>query len=255
MDKNTLSYWFPKIKAAGLPVPETIILQMSEAAWDGVRNGIDGENVTDAELTACSLFFAEIDSAAQRIGYPVFLRTGHTSGKHSWENTCYLKSEADIPRHVAEIALYSEMAGIIGLPWREWTVREMLPVKPYGMCPRYGNMPVVKEFRFFVDDGIIRCWHPYWPKDALDDGGATDIDYAMLCYMTNEPELRALAEAAGRAAPGRWSIDLLETERGWYITDMAESKLSYHDESCPHRQDQRRFRLEDWRADEVIKDV
>ena len=36
-----------------------------------------------------------------------------------------------------------------------------------------------------------------------------------------------LASQAGKACGGQWSVDLLETDRGWYITDMAEAVKSY----------------------------
>ena len=44
-----------------------------------------------------------------------------------------------------------------------------------------------------------------------------------------EHKLTDLANAAGRAAGGAWSIDLLETRRGWMVTDMAEAANSWHD--------------------------
>jgi len=40
-------------------------------------------------------------------------------------------------------------------------------------------------------------------------------------------ELHELASQAGKACGGQWSVDLLETDRGWYITDMAEAVKSY----------------------------
>ena len=47
-------------------------------------------------------------------------------------------------------------------------------------------------------------------------------------------ELRNLASAAGKAVGGEWSVDILETRRGWYITDMAEAYKSWHWEGCPN---------------------
>ena len=47
-------------------------------------------------------------------------------------------------------------------------------------------------------------------------------------------ELRNLASAAGKAVGGEWSVDILETRRGWYITDMAEAYKSWHWKDCPN---------------------
>ena len=104
------------------------------------------------------------------------------------------------------------------VPWDTWAVREFLPTLPLGVCPRYGGMPICREFRFFVVDGETRCRHPYWPRHALDDGGvAADLDYDALCRLDGgtKRQLTDLANAAGRAVGGAWSVDILETRRGW----------------------------------------
>jgi hypothetical protein len=50
-----------------------------------------------------------------------------------------------------------------------------------------------------------------------------------------EREVTDLANAAGRAVGGVWSIDLLETQRGWMVTDMAEAEKSWHEwPDCPN---------------------
>ena len=39
-------------------------------------------------------------AAAKEMGEPFFLRTDHTSAKHSWEETCFVKSTSDLMQHV-----------------------------------------------------------------------------------------------------------------------------------------------------------
>jgi hypothetical protein len=232
---SRLSYWFPKLEAAGLPVPKTIIVPMHREAQRNVWAALDGKHGTAEQGAASLQFVSDLRGAADSIGFPCFLRTDHTSGKHGWENTCFLPAAESIPSHILAIAEYSAMAGIMGLPFDVWVVRELLPTKPFGVCPNYGNMPICKEFRFFVEDGLVRCHHPYWPLGALEQGGANpDLDYELLCWMGNTAELYVLASAAGKAVGGRWSVDLLETEKGWFITDMAEAEKSFHWERCPH---------------------
>jgi hypothetical protein len=98
-------------------------------------------------------------------------------------------------------------------------------------------MPVVREFRFFVSDGKVRCGHEYWPLEVLREGGISDPEgvYATLCRinsMSEMAELAAWAGKAGAAVPGYWSIDILETERGWMVTDMAQGDQSFHMPGC-----------------------
>ncbi len=230
MDKTALSYWFPIIEAAGLPVPKTIILKMPEEAQKEIWAMFDGI----APDGVANPFFAEIDEAAKQFGYPCFLRTDMTSGKHFWEDTCLLMSIDDIPNHVFRIAEFSEMADVFGLDWTTWVVRELLPTMPLGVCSKYGNMPICREFRYFVEDGEVKCHHPYWPLWTLEQGKPNqEIDYESFCRVENEAELAGIASRAGKAVGGSWSVDLLETKRGWYLTDMAEASKSYHWPECP----------------------
>jgi hypothetical protein len=228
--KTDLSYWFPLIEVAGIPVPKTKIISITESAKKMIWGLFDGQDVG----TFDDPFFQQIKEAATEMGFPCFLRTDDTSGKHSWKETCFLPNAEAIPAHVAAIAEFSECADMLGLPWDTWAVREMLPTMPYGNCPSYGNMPVCKEFRFFVKDGKVTCWHPYWPLSALRDGGwaGEDISYNELCHLHNENELILLAERTGAVLGDAWSIDILETERGWFVTDLAEAHKSYHWEGC-----------------------
>jgi hypothetical protein len=232
IDKTALSYWFPKLQSAGLPVPVTTLLAMPVAAQESIWAAFDGK---DVNVEAVKEFFGQLGVAAAKIGFPCFLRTDHTSGKHSWNRTCFLTSVDDIPQHVFDLAEYSEIVDLIGLPWDTWVVREFLPTIPLGTCKRYGGMPICREFRFFVDGGSVRCWHPYWPPEAMQQGEASEgLDYEALCRMDNEVELSTIAAAAGKAVGGSWSVDILETKRGWMVTDMAEANKSYHWKGCPH---------------------
>ncbi len=231
-DLTELSYWFPIIEAAGLPVPKTILVDIDEPAFEAMIGAFDGTDVGDTKP-----FFNRIAAAAGEIGYPCFLRTDHTSAKHDWKDSCYLTDPGQIGQHVFQIVEYSEMASLIGLPWNRWAVREFLPTIPLGVCPSYGDMPICREFRFFVRDGKVVCHHPYWPQFSLEQGGAVfneKFDKSVFYTLAGIELaiLTAYAEKAGAALGGSWSIDFLETEKGWYLTDMAVASRSYHWPEC-----------------------
>lgn len=232
-NKTCMSYWFPKIEAAGLPVPKTMLLTLPDDMARDIWSVFDG----DEPSGLAEPFFAEIARAAESVGYPCFLRTGLTSGKHEWKRCCYLTKPEDIKQHVVNLIEFSELCDMMGLPSDVWAVREFLPTMPVGVCPYYGDMPICREFRFFVNDGALKCWHGYWPKFALERGGAVyqsrDFDYEAFCRPDDLAALTAVACAAGRAVGGgAWSVDLLETRRGWVLTDMAEADRSWHWEGC-----------------------
>jgi hypothetical protein len=244
-DRNCLSYWFPKLEAAGLPVPKTVIVP-----WPGEPGGLadilDGKTPEGFEAFIDTLHAASCLVATN--GQPYFLRTGLTSGKHSWKRTCSMvRDPLDMPqlkRHVCALVEFSHMADIMGLAHDIWVVREMLPVSPIAVLPLYGNMPLVKEIRGFVRDGMIECWHPYWPPDSIQQGfGCDEDEIAELSDVIHEAttfdaaELDAALALLRRAAvvfadDGEWSIDVFKTRNGWYVTDMAEAARSWHWPDC-----------------------
>ena len=232
-DRNALSFWFPKLAAAGLPVPRTVLVHMTDEAESEAWQMFDGKKPG----AAFERFVSALRSAGDEVGYPCFLRSDHTSAKHGWNLACFVQSPDRIGDHAFQIAYFSECNAFMGeLPWRDWAVREFLPTLPLAICPHYNNMPVCREFRFFVNDGIIQCWHPYWPQESLARGGvgpnAIPALLEKLWQMDDLDMLSMLASAAGQACGGAWSVDLLETKRGWYVTDMAEALRSWHWPDC-----------------------
>lgn len=245
-DRSCLSNWFPRLLAANIPVPRTTIIDAGED-WHFLAGVVD-ETDNEQSLILFRKVCGQIAEAATQIGFPCFLRTGQGSGKHQWKNTCYLADAASIPNHVAALIEWSEMVDMLGLPYRFWCVREMLPVEPVAILDAYGDMPLVPEVRYFVEDGEICCKHYYWPAGAVAEGfrcEPADFAYILLrsrCFDIDQP-IRATDELARRVAvsfkgDGAWSVDILQTKRGFYVTDMADAGRSFHWPGCHN---QKRF--------------
>ena len=248
-DKNCLSYWFVKIEAAGLPVPKTRIVR-AEMDLMPLLDGKEPEGFQD--------FMEDLWAALAEIGYPAFLRTGHTSAKHEWRDTCYVTSSSQLPTHVCNLVEWSNIESMMGLPTDVWAVREMLPTKP--LFTAFNGMPICREFRLFVDGPQVVCRHAYWPRGSLIKGfplkprrhiagqwwNISEKDYQLpknfdqlyesLCLFSEDDhfKLHQLASLAGKTLGGQWSVDLIETERGWFVTDLALAHDSFHCEGCEH---------------------
>ena len=237
-----MSYWWPLVMRSGVQVPQTRIVT-APAEIDLL---LDGKTPLGFER-----FIHLLKCAAVEVGgYPVFLRTGQTSGKHSWTETCYITSEAAFPRHVAELVEFSAMVDFMGLPTCTWVVREFL-ADTDAPFKAFSGMPVARERRYFAEAGKVLCQHPYWPAESLEccDGlaaaeqstrGYTDNpDWRALLAVLNEDtpeaiaELTTLSERVSLLLPGAWSLDWLWTRRGWYLTDAAPAELSWHWHGCP----------------------
>jgi hypothetical protein len=234
-DRSCLSYWFPKVQAAGLPVPKTVIVKAPDLSpWlelkrgESLTKGFDG-------------FFNDLARACAEVGgFPVFLRTGHGSGKHEWQDTCFVPNFDVLPEHAYAIFEWSHMVDFLGLPTDVWAVREFLETEPAFHA--FDEMPVTKERRYFVRDGEVICRHPYWPEAAFEGRSFPSREdwREKLAVMNSESpeeveELTALSRRAAAAVPGFWSVDWLRTKnRGWVLIDMAEGERSFHWDGCPN---------------------
>ncbi len=163
-DRNCLSTWFPRLAQAGLPVPRTKVIHVSDG--HELAHLLDGKMPHQFD----PLVEAIRAAADEMGGYPVFLRTGQGSGKHDWKNTCHVPDAESVPNHVAALVEWSHLMDMMGLPHDVWCVREMLPVEPAAVLPNYGDMPLVKEVRCFIRGGKILCAHHYWPHGAVAVG-------------------------------------------------------------------------------------
>ena len=231
-------YWLPAAQKHAA-TPKTIIVPVAHELLflcDGIKpKGYD-------ELVK------NIENAANEVGWPAFIRTGQTSGKHDWKYTCGgCKSPSDIPRI---IGMLTETSGMADLPLVNFMIREMLPTKPIFLA--FEDMPVTREFRFFAENGEITHIQPYWPEEAIlmrrRDTDAPDAEpktyikgnvpdwkdklSLMSALSTREYEMLAeMSKAISKELSlpkGGWSIDWLQDKDGkWWLTDMAVEVLSY----------------------------
>lgn len=221
-DRNSLAYWFPLIEQAGLPVPRTATV----TAPGDLTCLLDGERPI-----GWSVFIDTLRKAAASVGWPCFLRTGHGAGKHEWSRTCYLSGPDDLPGHVSALVEWSHLVDMMGLPTDVWVAREMIPTR--SLFRAFYGFPVTREFRFFIRDGTLEHWQPYWPADAIER--PDDPAWRTLLHTAsriNNGELGTLAALAARATKavggGYWSVDFLQDIRGcWWLTDMALGDQSF----------------------------
>jgi hypothetical protein len=118
-----------------------------------------------------------------------------------------------------------------------FAVREFLDLD-WKFKSHHGNMPVAAERRYFARDGIVECWHPYWPPSSITM--PSDENWQQLLsdlQATNPGEVDLLSSHASKISKkigGYWSIDFCRHRNGtWYITDMAVGNVSYHWPTCP----------------------
>lgn len=231
-DPTLLSYWFPLVRAAGLPVPKTEIVAQgvsSDALFDFI-----GEDPRSPESPAkVNALIWAVQDAGDRLGWPCFLRTGLFSGKHGWKSTCCVRTADVVAGHIAEIFTDSQCVDMWGLDSSEWVVREMLKTRALFYA-FYGQMPITRERRYFVRDGEIVWRQPYWPPYSIEGHNPSVENWREILEADNarmpqeDEELSALSLRVSAAVPGYWSVDWLWTmDRGWVLTDMAVGDQSF----------------------------
>ena len=233
---NDLGFWYPILLRTGVPTPRTIIINAdSKLSPRDLVLLLDGERPEGIEETAERILLA-MDS----IGYPCFFRGGQLSDKHGWKDTCFVAqrpSTDEIMGRMGGIVEQCAMGNIGASPllYENWVIRELIPTTPYLTFFR-GEMPIVKEVRIFVRDGVVVCSHPYWPKEAI-----TTIDeetHAALCSLSDgdREQVHSMANVISKYFRGYWSCDFLKSTAGeWYCTDMAQGEDSYHWADCPNK--------------------
>lgn len=231
---SSMLYWYPKVKDLPIMQPNTeMVLIDKKFNW---IDWLEGNKKLRRNFT--DRYMPEIINVARNIGYPLFLRGDHASGKHEWMNTCYVEKEEDIFCHIARVVEFNLCADIIGLPINALVFREY--IKMDSRFTAFREMPVNSERRYFVKDGEVLCRHSYWVKEAIEQGYHTislPKNWKTLLNKMNKESLGEVmlltnyARLISSKIDGYWSVDFCKGKDDyWYFIDMALGKESWHPE-------------------------
>ena len=227
MKKSSMLFWYSKIKDLDIPQPKTEMVK--------INNDIIG--VCDGDYSVLEKYMDEINEKAERIGFPLFMRTDQLSGKHDWKNTCYVSDRKYIKGHISFLVEESFIVSIVGLPVNAMVLREYIPMKEI-FTAFYGDMPVNPEIRFFVKDGEVLCKHWYWVEQAIINPSVDNWKELMDKEKSGitEKEKELLKEYATKVAEqldGYWSVDFCKSkDERWILIDLAVGSASWHPKDC-----------------------
>lgn len=105
-------------------------------------------------------------------------------------------------------------------------------LKTVPLFHAFADMPITREFRFFVQDGTIESVQSYWPPHSIIWPSCSDwrekLNAASVLTATEMDSLVFRTRLANAAVPGYWSVDWLQTADGsFWLTDMAEGGCSF----------------------------
>lgn len=237
MRSNCLSFWLPLVQKSGVKIPKTAWIDMTKIDPNfvsGMRNIFWMKKPTLPEYQALIKFRVMLEKMANVVKFPLFLRSGVTSHKHNWTETCYITDRVKLLRNAQNIAELSFMADFKeGLPINVWAVRELIKTKPVFRA--FDDMPITTEMRYFFNNKKVVCWHPYWPKEAFKNTPNIEEKLKKLYNIRNieYDRLKVLTEQVAQYFEGYWSVDWLRgANNQWYLIDMAIGEESYHYPNC-----------------------
>jgi len=235
-EQNKMSYWFPKVEDLDIPMPKTVMVKVPFHGREAI-NYMEGEGNTPEGWYG---FVGELKDTAKEFGYPVFMRTGELSGKHSWKRTCYVENESCIVPNFMRLVEEAINADMIGFLVENIFMREYIEMDS-KYTAFHGEMPVSPERRYFVQDGEVICHHEYWILDAIRNPSVENWEELSREMNTETPEeielLTGYATEIGQRLESYWSVDFCRARTGeWYFIDAALGLASYHPECDKKRE-------------------
>ena len=224
LNKSSMFNWHPVI--AGLPIPQPITeFVLSKENW---WQYLAGERLPDEDIEFLKAAIARLG------GYPVFMRTDLSSGKHNFVDACYVHDEDRLIKNLFGLV---EQNALHDLWFDSIAVREFIPLD-YEFHA-FNGLPIAREMRYFVRDGVVICHHPYWIEEAIRfyQNSKTWEDTAWRQWLKDlntesEGEVEILtgyAKMVASVLPGAWSVDFARSKKGdWYLIDMAVAEQSWH---------------------------
>lgn len=244
-EQSSMLFWWPKIQGLDIPMPKTRMLMLPKI---NIIEICGSKPCGDEMAETLRKFTEELKMIAREVqgnkDDPVFMRTDQCSGKHEWRYTCFVEVVNDIGKHLLRLLEYNEMVGWMSFTDKAIAVREFIPLES-SFIAFHGQMPVAKERRYFVRDGVVECRHEYWIEEAIRQGlegrnlpESIWLENLRALNHQSEDEIELLtryAESAGKEIGDYWSVDFAKAKDGrWLLIDMARGELSYHVDGCPH---------------------
>ena len=228
-DRSSLFYWWPRIEGLPIPKPETVLIEVlgpEVPPFDRIRFWV--RVLKGDEELPCGA----IREAADRLGYPLFIRTDLCSAKHSFLDTCYVPDKRRLMPNLIRLIDENLSLNIVGLPFRGFVFRRY--VEPAWRFRAFNGLPIAPERRCFIRDGELEAVYAYWPEEAIlrpDREGWEDMLREMNSIGEEVEKFRRWCRLIGEVLPGYWSVDFMLTSTGeWILIDMAEGDKSWRPE-------------------------
>lgn len=252
-NENDFSFWFPKVKCCGIPVPRTYFAKLPSAEdepeyarrlYDAFYMEAPREDIKVIREWLDSRIVPEL--VKEKLTGHVFVKNGRFSNKFDARGNCILYGIDGLDRAIANINYEAMCLGADGCD--EIVVREFIESNSKVTPCIYNGLPLRSEFRVFYDFEeqkslfTVNYWDFNYVYPHLYD--ATDKivfeherNRLEKAFSENRDRVQAMVDTAMKRVNGlngQWSVDILmdEGENLWLI-DMAIAQRSAYWELRP----------------------
>lgn len=255
-NENDFSFWFPKIKDCGIPVPKTFYTKLPshEEFPETAKRLYEAFYMEkpDEDLAVIrSWIDSDIIPKLKEMGLVghVFVKNARFSNKFNARGTCNLYGLRDLHRAIADINFQAMCCWADGID--EIVVRQFIECDT-GMTPCiYNGLPLRSEFRVFYDFDERKPIFTanYWDFDYVYPHLHDATDRIIFkhererledVFEGRKEEIQSMVAQAMESVEvlsGQWSVDIMLDDRmePWLI-DMAIAQRSAYWELRPDKE-------------------
>lgn len=205
--------WLPHLVRTRAIAPTILVPCQARPVQKAARRG-------DMRLLANVCRRAE--QAAQRIGYPVYVRNEAESLP---ENVAVAHDESDLARAVASCVLSPRASDSCHL-----VIRKHLPMTAPLVAP--DGQSVRREFIVHAQSGVARCIHPAWTMAPA--GGEAVFSRLFALSVDDQEALTRIARSG--SLRGGWRLNVAQAPNGsWLVLDAGRAKMCRLPKTKPTR--------------------
>lgn len=220
--RNSLIYWYPRIKHLDLPLPKTSVYRLDEGVstfdleFGDIPSEMDGllDNLPVQDI----IEFIENDLPMDKAN----IRSGYKSSQLLGGEGAVIVSDPEIIRR--EVMFLADSMVMADFPPNELVVREWVDIEV--MAEGYDSH-IGPEVRFIVDEGdvigsFVDIYEQEFPISFDEDEATEIIDNVRERLDKDYSKLHSWAkDVAVELDETGWSIDFVQDVNGdWYLTDM-----------------------------------
>lgn len=254
-NENNFSFWFPKVKNCGIPVPKTFFKKLPTHQKEPelaarLYQAFYMENPWDDMGTVRSWLLRDVipELKEMKLTGHIFVKNARFSNKFQAKGGCNLYGLDGLAQAIVNINQGAMMCEADGID--EIVVRQFIESDRRNTPCIYEGLPLRSEFRVFYDfdKGRTVFVANYWDFDYVfphlyeaTDKIIFEHERARLetAFQENRERVQAMVDTAMKRVSGltgQWSVDILmdEGDNLWLI-DMAIAQRSAYWEKRPNR--------------------